>query len=263
MIKAVREAKEHTSWVNTNLEYEDALLHFTRTILERRDNNHFLADFSQFHAHLARIGMFNSLSQCLLRLTAPGVPDIYQGNELWDFSLVDPDNRRPVDFHQRRQMLEELQQEYQTPRQVSDSLAVLLANLGNGKAKLYLIWKTLRTRKLESLLFQQGKYVPLQATGPRSEHVCAFAREFAGRVAVVVVPRLCATLLEETFNTVCDETLWGDTRLEVPFQATPCYHNVLTGECFPVGGDQNRWFPPLGKLLHNFPVALLLNQAAC
>jgi (1->4)-alpha-D-glucan 1-alpha-D-glucosylmutase len=263
MIKAVREAKEHTSWANTNLEYENAVLHFTQMILERRGNNRFLPDFSQFHTHIARIGMFNSLSQCLLKLTAPGVPDIYQGNELWDFSLVDPDNRRPVDYEQRRQMLEELQREDQTPQPVSDNLAALLANLENGKAKLYLTWKTLRVRQIESLLFQQGNYVPLHATGQRSQHVCAFAREYAGRVAVVVVPRLCATLLDDNFDTVCDETLWGDTRLEVPSQATTCYHNVFTGDCFPVRSIEGRWCPPLGQLLHNFPAALLLNQPTC
>ena len=259
MIKAVREAKEHTSWANANLEYEDAVLHFTRAILERREDNRFLADFSRFEDQTARIGMFNSLSQCLLKLTAPGVPDIYQGNELWDFSLVDPDNRRPVDYDQRRQMLQELQQTYQAPQEASDDLAALLANMENGKAKLYLTWKTLRIRQTESRLFQHGQYAPLWATGQRSEHVCAFAREYAERVAIVVVPRLCAKLLREDFNTVCDPGLWGDTVLEVPFQATSCYHNVFTGECFPVRGDQGRWLPRLGELFQHFPVALLLS----
>jgi (1->4)-alpha-D-glucan 1-alpha-D-glucosylmutase len=260
MIKAVREAKEHSSWANTNLEYETAVLQFTQTILERRDNNRFLADFSQFHTQIARVGMFNSLSQCLLKLTAPGVPDIYQGNELLDFRLVDPDNRRPVDYEQRRQMMRDLQREYQTSQQALPDLTALLAHWRNGKAKLYLIWKTLQIRKLESLLFQQGKYVPLYATGPRSEHVCAFAREYADRSAIVVVPRLCAGLLGDTFNTVGEEGVWGDTRLEVPFKATPCYHNVFTSECFPVLGKEGQCLPPLGTLLHNFPVALLLNQ---
>jgi len=260
MIKALREAKEHTSWANTNLQYEDAVLHFTQMILERRDDNRFLADFSQFHNRIARIGMFNSLSQCLLKLTAPGVPDIYQGNELLDFSLVDPDNRRPVDYEQRRQVIGELRRESQISQQGLPDLAGLLANWESGKAKLYLTWRTLQIRQIEPLLFQQGEYIPLQATGPRSEHVCAFAREQRGRLAIVVVPRLCAALLGETFNSVCEEGVWGDTRLELPFKAAPCYHNVLTGECFPVRGEGSPCLSSLGTLLHNFPVALLLNQ---
>ena len=146
-------------------------------------------------------------------------------------------------------------------------LCVLIANLDDGKAKLYLTWKILRLRKIESRIFQRGRYVPLQATGQRSEHVCAFAREYAGRVAVAVVPRLCATLLDENFITLCDEKLWGDTPFEVRLPPSSCYHSVLTGECFPTQGEGG-WFLPLGKLLQPFPVALLLNElstcrAAC
>ena len=108
MLKAVREAKEHTSWANTNADYESALTDFVRTVLDRSHQNRFTVDFEEFVRRTARIGLFNSLSQTLLKLTSPGVPDIYQGNELLEFSLVDPDNRRPVDYPLRRRLLAEL-----------------------------------------------------------------------------------------------------------------------------------------------------------
>src|SRR5690606_19851364 len=103
MLKAVREAKVHTSWINQNRAYEDAVVQFVRALFERGEKGPFLSELIPFAQRLARFGLFNSLSQTLLKLTVPGVPDIYQGNELWDFSLVDPDNRRPVDYTRRQE----------------------------------------------------------------------------------------------------------------------------------------------------------------
>jgi (1->4)-alpha-D-glucan 1-alpha-D-glucosylmutase len=261
MLKAAREAKEQTSWANTNLEYESALLNFTRAVLERRGKNRFLADFSEFQQQTARVGSFNSLAQCLLKLTSPGVPDLYQGNELVELNLVDPDNRRPVDFARRRQLLQQLQQSFQSPPQSGAQTGALLANLENGLAKLYLTWQTLQIRKKMPLLFQRGSYIPLKVVGPRAEHICAFAREYEGRSVLVAVPRLCATLLGQDFSTPCTAGLWADTRVGIPDLKATCYHHLFTGECIPVGGEEQQRWLPVATLLRDFPVALLFSES--
>ncbi|MBZ5664524.1 MAG: malto-oligosyltrehalose synthase [Acidobacteriia bacterium] len=259
MLKAAREAKEQTSWANSNLDYEGALLNFTRAVLKRDGKNRFLADFSEFQEQTARAAMFSSLSQCLLKLTSPGVPDIYQGNELWELNLVDPDNRCSVDYDRRRQLLDRLQQGCQSPQQLSAQAAALLANMDNGLAKLYLTWRTLGIRRKEPLLFQQGSYIPLQAVGQRSEHICAFAREYEGQSVIVAVPRLCATLLGQNFSSPCSDSLWSDTQLEIPDAKGAFYHDVFTGECLPLGGNQQR-LVTVARLLRDFPVAFLFSE---
>ena len=259
MLKAVREAKEHTSWANTNEEYEGALLHFTRTILARTARNQFLSDFSEFHRRIAQIAMFNSLSQCLLKMTAPGVPDIYQGNELYELRLVDPDNRQPVDYKRRQTELAHLQQEVYssswpefTGRVASDSEC--------GKAKLYLTWKTLDLRRKESSLFRDGCYIPSDARGQRAAHIVAFAREYQGRTVIVVVPRLCAGLLGENLDSICDEALWGDTTIEIPPSPGNCYHNLFTGECILPSKIEEKFVLSVSQLLRHFPVAVLIRE---
>jgi (1->4)-alpha-D-glucan 1-alpha-D-glucosylmutase len=256
MLKAAREAKAHTSWANTNFAYEGAFSAFVRALLNRAGKNPFLEDFAEFHRRIARAGMFNSLSQCLLKLTSPGVPDIYQGNETWQFSLVDPDNRRLVDYPERARLLEELCSTSQS-QQLPNPLKQILHNDDEGKAKLYLTWKTLGVRKTETALFQQGTYIPLTVTGGRSEHVIAFAREHEGRTAIVAAPRLCAALLGQDRDTICDEALWGDTYVEIAGADRACYHNVFTGECIPTSENKTL---QIGKLFRHFPVALLISE---
>jgi (1->4)-alpha-D-glucan 1-alpha-D-glucosylmutase len=260
MLKAAREAKEQTSWANSNLDYEGALLNFTRAVLKRQGKNSFLADFAQFQQQTARIGMFNSLSQCLLKLTSPGVPDIYQGNELWELNLVDPDNRRSVDYDRRRQLLHDLRRGSQSPQQLSAQAGALLANMDDSLAKLYLTWRTLEIRRDKPLLFQQGSYIPLQAAGERSEHICAFAREYEGQSVIVVVPRLCATLLGQDFSSPCADSLWSDTQLQIPDAKATCYHQAFTGECIPLGDNQEHCSLPVARLLRDFPVAFLFSE---
>ncbi len=256
-LKAAREAKEYTSWANTNSEYESALIDFTRAILDRSPHNRFLGDFEEFARHIARIGAFNSMSQTLLKLTSPGVPDIYQGNELLEFNLVDPDNRRPVDYDRRSELLEMLQRGtssmHELPR-VRD----LMTPPGNGAAKLYATWKTLTFRQQQPRVFQRGSYVPLHAKGEKSEHVIAFARQDEGRTIIVAVPRLCARLMGESHDTVCEEAIWRGTILEIPSDGMACYHNLFTGECLPVNPDAMPRFA-LSDLFRNFPVALLVS----
>ena len=260
MLKSARESKERTSWANQNSEYEGALQHFVRSALQRRAKNRFLADFFQFQQRIARIGMFNSLSQCLLKMTSPGVPDIYQGNELWQLSLVDPDNRHPVDYRHRQELLKRLPLNVQSHKDVREHLGSLLANMDSGFVKLYLTQTTLALRGKEALVFEQGRYIPLQTHGQRSEHILAFARELEGRTVIIAVPRLCATLLGENFDSPCEESLWGDTTLEIPHSERACYHQVFTGECIPVDRGEQGELLPAAKLFRDFPVALLVSE---
>lgn len=259
MLKSARESKERTSWANLNSEYEGALLHFVRSALQRRAKNRFLADFSQFQRRISRIGMFNSLSQCLLKMTAPGIPDIYQGNELWRFSLVDPDNRCPIDYRHRQGLLNTFSATAQSQEEIRKHLGTLLATGDSGLVKLYLTQATLAVRRKEALVFQQGRYTPLKTHGQRSEHIVAFAREFEGRSVIVAAPRLCATLLGESFKSPCGESLWGETTLEIPRHEAGCYHLVFTGECIPIDRGEQQDYLPAAKLFRDFPVALLVS----
>ncbi len=259
MLKAVREAKIHTSWVNPHQEYEEALLHFVRSLLSGPDKNPFLAAFEPFQRRVSRFGMFNSLSQVLLKLTSPGVPDIYQGNELWDFSLVDPDNRRPVDYVRRREMLEGLRQLASGPREERTAAARDLSQtLEDGRSKLYLTWQVLSLRREWAELFEQGDYVPLSSDGVHADHLCAFARTHGGRGVVTVVPRWCARLSEQSKSAMPLGSIWGDTYIEAPaFAGAAHYENVFTGETVAVQTHNERSLLSAGDVLANFPVALL------
>lgn len=260
MLKAIREAKEHTSWANSNADYENALARFVAEVLKRDRHNRFLPDFSEFAARVARVGTFNSLSQTLLKLTAPGVPDIYQGNDLLQFSLVDPDNRQPVDYAKRKALLANLIND--TKENLSKpQLEELLKRPET--AKLYVSWKTLQFRKQQAALFQRGSYLPVSAAGAKADNVVAFERQAEGRSALVVVPRLCGHLLSETNETICKDEIWEDTVIAIPDTSASCYHNLFTGECLPVKETSlanNRSSIAVAALFRSFPVALLVNE---
>jgi (1->4)-alpha-D-glucan 1-alpha-D-glucosylmutase len=248
LLKAVREAKVHSSWVNPNPRYEEALLAFADALLDPTRSEEFLADFTAFQGRVAWYGALNSLAQTLVKITAPGVPDFYQGTELWDFSLVDPDNRRPVDFALRRWLLEGLTAELalrNDPRALAEEL---LKSWEDGRVKLYVIRQALACRRARRTLFERGEYRPLEASGALGEHVCAYAR-VAGEAAVTVVPRLLARRgMDEP---PLGPAYWADTTIPAP-AAAPLV-NVFTGER--VEPDQGRL--PLGRVLARFPVALL------
>ncbi len=270
-LKAAREAKEHTSWANTNGEYEAALAEFVRGILRRGEpRNRFLEDFADFAGRMGRIGIFNSLSATVLKMTAPGMPDTYQGDELFEFTLVDPDNRRAVDYTRGMRTLEEVRgAEFSRGNSLSEDSLKQLRDLvtsagGANAAKLFVTWKTLNLRKEFAALFQRGTYIPLKVTGERSEHVVAFAREFEGRRAIVVAPRLWGTLLGDR-GTIGDDGLWGDTSVEIGNPHARCYHNLFTGECHQTSNDAAKdgraESVPVAGLLRYFPVAILLGQS--
>jgi (1->4)-alpha-D-glucan 1-alpha-D-glucosylmutase len=258
-LKAAREAKEHTSWANTNSEYESALVDFTRAILDRSSHNTFLADFENAARRVARIGAFNSFSQTLLKLTSPGVPDIYQGNEMLEFNLVDPDNRRPVDYDRRRQLLATLKRETASKHELPTQVRELISAPDSNAAKQYLTWKTLTFRRQQPDLFHRSNYIPLLAAGEKSEHVVAFARQHEGRSIIVAVPRLSGRLMGESHDSVCEEAIWRDTTLEIPNDGVTCYHNLFTGECLPLKPDAAHQIP-VSDVFRNFPVAVLISE---
>jgi (1->4)-alpha-D-glucan 1-alpha-D-glucosylmutase len=204
--------------------------------------------------------MFSSLSQTLLKLTVPGVPDIYQGNELWDFSLVDPDNRRPVNYAQRQQLLKELEISVAVPQDaLAKQVRQLLDDMTDGRAKLYLTWRLLHSRKRWLNVFQDGAYLPLMTTGSRKDHLCAFARQAGEITLVIVAPRWFSRLIPAASGQLpLGNTVWGTTTVEVPNLAAGMRGmNVLTGEIVEV--TQTNDIPALAAstLFISFPVALL------
>jgi (1->4)-alpha-D-glucan 1-alpha-D-glucosylmutase len=252
MLKAIREAKQNTSWINRNAEYETAVLSFVRALLNPDPKNRFLNDFLPFQRRVARIGMWNSLSQTLLKLTCPGVPDIYQGNELWDFSLVDPDNRRPVDYIRRQQVFESICGSGNFPD--ASSMASLLQTPEDGRVKLYLTWKTLCLRQQKPSLFREGEYLPLAVAGAKADHIVAFARKSGATTLLVIAPRLVASLLNNTDLPPIGSGIWKDTRVVLP--AGDChtrYRSMLTGKLLDSSAEIS-----VSEALAEFPAALCL-----
>jgi (1->4)-alpha-D-glucan 1-alpha-D-glucosylmutase len=217
-----------------------------------------LPDFLKLQPRLAYVGALNSLSQTLLKITSPGVPDFYQGTELWDLSLVDPDNRRPVDYQKRRTYLDEFRNH--DVGELRDLLPDLLARWPDGRVKLYLTYKALNCRRENPDLFQSGEYLPINASGPHPDRLVAFARRREGRWALVAAPRLMATLVKAGAPPLGPET-WGDRALILPPEAPLTWHHVLTGETVQAARKSSRKALPLGQALASFPVALLLGTA--
>jgi (1->4)-alpha-D-glucan 1-alpha-D-glucosylmutase len=253
MLKAIREAKRNTSWINQNLEYEAAVSSFVKTLLTRDATNPFLEDFIPFQRGVARIGLWNSLSQTLLKLTSPGVPDIYQGNELWDFSLVDPDNRRPVDYTHHRQVFDGLSEASDGPD--SSFIRNLLRTPENGRSKMYVIWRCLLLRQQHPDLFESGEYLTVSVEGAKAGHVVAFARKLEEKSALVIVPRLVAGLLNGSELPPIGSAIWDDTHLTLPVCGCAGYRNAFTGELLNADSSMS-----VAAALANFPVALLISE---
>ena len=258
MDKATREAQVNTSWINPNEDYDGALQLFVQRVLSREGENPFLDDVGPLQEKVAYLGALNALGQQLLKLTVPGVPDIYQGTESWDLSLVDPDNRRPVDYETRSRDLRDLER----LRNASDMARSLVDTWDDGRIKLYVTAWTLRFRADHPALFRRGEYVPLSAAGAKADHVLAFARQLSedGRQqeALVVAPRLVNGLTRGQLVPPTGSDVWGATVLEVP-QANEgaIYRNLFTGaeiEVVTVGGRPVLRMP---DVLATFPVALL------
>lgn len=255
MEKAIREAKVHTSWTHQNAGYEKAIKEFAAAIL--KPGSAFLRDFIPFEAKVSHWGMLNSLSQTLLRLTAPGVPDTYQGTELWDFSLVDPDNRRPVDHELRRRMLQELKGHFESHANRAILARQLIDSKDDGRAKLLVTWLGLQQRRAKPGLFTSGAYQPLRASGPNADNVFAFVRALGTEAAVVAVPRFSAELLLFETSGLPLGDLWKNTRLPIASRSDRQLRNVFTGELIRPEKDGGI---SLSEAFKNFPVALLVAE---
>ncbi len=261
MLKAVREAKTRSSWINPDSEYEDALIAFVTRVLDVRRRNPFLVDFRAFHERVAEIGMLNGLAQTTLKLTAPGVPDIYQGCELWDFNLVDPDNRRPVDFELRSRALAGLKKKFgdEGRREAPE----LLEHWQDGMLKMFVVWRLLNLRRRHCELFVDGIYMPLETTGIRADHLCCFLRQHGNRLLFVGVPRCTARLVRPPDWLPLGEDAWGDTGVLLPSDCAPgVWTNVFTGEkveTTPASGDRQQ--VSAAALFRSFPVVVLLGHS--
>jgi (1->4)-alpha-D-glucan 1-alpha-D-glucosylmutase len=209
--KALREGKTHSSWIDVNGDYERDVLAFVDRLYSHEK---FLKSFGRLHQEMAWYGALSSLSQVVLKMTSPGVPDFYRGEEIWNYSLADPDNRRPVDYAARLALFEEV-------KRAADP-AELLRNWTDGRIKLYMTWKGLNFRRSKSALFSNGEYIPLRVTGSRRRHVIAFARRLSNEWCVVAVPRLFAKLGRNP--------VWKDTAIELPEGAPTSWENVFTNE---------------------------------
>ena len=241
MVKSVREGKERSSWSYHNVDYETGLQRFVRGVLDAGHANPFLADFAGFVGMLARPAAIASLAQLVLKLTVPGVPDIYQGGELWDFSLVDPDNRRPVDWAIRRDLLD----------RVTEAPAIDLGgDWQDGREKLFVTARLLALRRSHAALFTAGDYRPLEISdGRNSDRLCGFARQYGCEVLVVAVPRLTYGLFRDGVSAD-----FGATEVALPPAAS--WRNVFTGEML-AGRDRIRASEPFRA----FPVAVLLGTS--
>jgi (1->4)-alpha-D-glucan 1-alpha-D-glucosylmutase len=255
MIKAAREAKVFTNWIEPNPSHEAALQDFVETVLRADGRNRFVEDLTRFQKDVAFYGALSSLSQVLLKICSPGVPDFYQGEELWDFNLVDPDNRRPVDFVTRVALLDELKAAEQ--RDASALLADLVEHWQDGRIKLYLTWKAARFRREYKKLFEEGSYVPLLTTGRIASTICAFARRVQKEWVVSVAPRFFTHLVDPG-QPPFGRDVWGSSALPLPRGAPLIWKNVLTGgvvKAKGAAGQQNRL--SLASVFESFPVALL------
>ena len=259
MLKATREAKVNTSWINPNREYEDALLTFIDGIL--RPASLFLNDFKPFQQTISHYGLYNSLSQALLKICAPGVPDFYQGSELYDFSLVDPDNRRPVDYEKRVTMFAELKRK-EAAMAGTDLARELSRDKDDGLIKQYLISKALKYRMANRALFEQGEYLPLNAAGEKADHVCAFARRLGSATIIIVVPRFLTRLIPGNESMALGEAPWEDTHLVLPeAERETRYRNIFTDEI--IGAEpkqEGKQGLALTSIFASFPAALMAKQ---
>jgi (1->4)-alpha-D-glucan 1-alpha-D-glucosylmutase len=251
--KAIREAKVHTSWINPDSDYEGAVNDFIAALFESPRKNPFLTDLLDFLPRICRAGLCNGLTQTLLKVTAPGLPDIYQGNEIWDFSLVDPDNRRAVDYSSRQALLTELQTAVETTDSLAGLARQLMQRFEDGRVKLYLSWRCLTLRREHQTLFEVGDYLQLDVKGLHAQHLCAFARQYGHQSSITVVPRLVYRLTGDRLP--LGRTVWDDTRIEVP---PGNWRNWLSGESLGAEFIAGSWSLSAGEVLQHFPVALLL-----
>jgi len=252
LIKAVREAKVHTAWLKPDAHYENAFISFAEEIVTPSEDNQFFNQMLGFQKKVAYYGMFNSLSQTIIKVTSPGVPDFYQGTELWDFSMVDPDNRRPVDFKTRAKFLQDIRTGER--RDILQLIDQLLVHKEDGRIKLFLIYRTLQARRKHRLLFQQGRYVRLKTTGRFKDHIIAFARNREKSWAVTIAPRFLTSIVREGELPLGPE-IWNDTAVVLPKENFLSWRDALSDQA--VQGEGSMY---IGETLTYLPVSLLISE---
>ncbi len=252
VIKAVREAKVHTAWLRPDSDYENGFSTFVETLLKAPDASEFLSKFRPFQAKIAEYGILNSLSQVLLKNTAPGVPDLYQGDEFWNLSFVDPDNRRPVDYEQRTAALKQLKAKL--PHEPLALIDHLFETRATGTIKLFLTYQLLQARKTFVDLFQQGDYQPLEVVGELQQHVIPFARTYKGQMAIAIAPRFFTTLVQPGERPL-GAAVWKDTQIVLPSGSPSTWTNAITAQSM-----QSQESIAVGDALQHFPVALLVSR---
>ncbi len=253
VIKAVREAKVHTAWIKPDNEYEEAFLGFIDKIFDRVKNNHFWDEFVPFHRKISHYGVFNTLTQTLLKMTSPGVPDFYQGTEYWDLTLVDPDNRRPVDFEKRHRSLDNIRQA--VDNDLEGLIKKLLEQKADGRIKQFLSHRILTARNKEADMFLNGSYIPIECHGKHDNNIIAFGRSFEGSYAVIAAPRLMTGIIRED-EMPLGKRIWEDTKIELPEGFPRNWTDAITGET--IKGEDNMF--SAGSLFNSFPCALLLGE---
>jgi len=275
MLKAAREAKTHTSWTQQKRPYEECLVKFVGNLLRPESGGlAFLTDVQRLVARIARPGFWNSLSRTLVQFTAPGTPDLYQGDELWNFALVDPDNRRPVDFESRQRLLDEVITGMEGPEETRRQLVRdLVAAPEDGRIKVHLIHRALVARRENPQLFGEGQYIPLSVDGPAKHHLIAFARmggprdaapsstplDRAHPAAIVVAPRLTAELVSNPADAPLGSAAWSDTVIQLPYQLRSRHWTcALTRESVRPAPDGSLL---AAEVLQTFPAALLLSES--
>jgi (1->4)-alpha-D-glucan 1-alpha-D-glucosylmutase len=251
MLKTMREAKVFTSWLNPSEPHEKAMARFVAMVLAPA-NVTFREDFGEFARRVTRFGIYNSLAQLAIKIGAPGVPDFYQGTELWDFSLVDPDNRRPVDYRRRRELLDTIDVSVDERASLA---AELLQHPEDDRMKLFATRTMLRARRAAHDVFRCGRYEPLAVEGSARQHLFAFGRVLGQRHVLVCVPRLVATLAREGNPPIGD--VWSDTRISVPDEAPRCYRQIFTGACAAVLDQDGRKWIRAADVFAHFPIAFL------
>ncbi len=258
MVKAAQEAKTNTSWINPNAVYLQALRSFVDALFAPATGDAFMADFLPLQRRIAWFGRFNALSQTLLKMTAPGVPDLFQGMELWNYSLVDPDNRRPVHFAARSALLAEMQARTLEGGDLPTFCQELVASALDGRVKLYTIWAALALRQAHERIFADGDYRPIVARGDQWQHVCAFAREIGDAAIITIAPILIYQLCGGEERAPIGAEVWGDTWLTLPdHYVGRQFRDGYSGAIHTVAMRDGVPGLTVANMLDVFPVALL------
>ena len=256
LLKAVREAKVHTRWSQPNETHENAVRNFIFRALNREHNSEFCSDFGEFQKRTALYGMLNGLGQVLLKTACPGVTDIYQGSEFWDFRLVDPDNRDPIDFAKRISLFQGLRSSQESG---SDRTEHLLAFWCDSRVKLHVLSRALAARRENPALFLDGDYRPLEPSGTHHAHIVAFARTHNGKWAIAVVPRCAASIGAPVIGPERAD-FWLQSSLNLPDNAPAKWVNILAGKNSRTISAKDARLR-IGDVFESFPLALLVPSA--